>query len=287
MTTELKQPTRAVPPLEDGDHLSRDEFERRYAAMPELKKAELIQGVVRIPSDSRTRSVNGVPSLQPGDHLSRDEFVRRYEAMPGLKKAELIDGVVYMPSPVSNDGHGAPHAKLVGWLVNYEARTPGVQVSDNPTVRLGKRNEPQPDALLRILPEYGGQTLDDAGFVSCGPEWAGEVASSSASYDLHEKKETYRNAGVHEYVVVRVLDREVDWFVLRGGQYERLAAGVDGILRSETFPGLWLDAAALVSGDTRRLLAVLQQGLESPEHADFVRRLAETAATPLSHRPVA
>ncbi len=42
-----------VPPLENGDRLSRDEFERRYDAMPGLKKAELIEGVVYMPSPVR------------------------------------------------------------------------------------------------------------------------------------------------------------------------------------------------------------------------------------------
>lgn len=41
------------PPLESGDHLSRDEFERRYEAMPGLKKAELIEGVVYMSSPVR------------------------------------------------------------------------------------------------------------------------------------------------------------------------------------------------------------------------------------------
>jgi hypothetical protein len=39
-----------VPPLEPGDHLSRAEFERRYEAMPNLKKAELVEGIVYIKS---------------------------------------------------------------------------------------------------------------------------------------------------------------------------------------------------------------------------------------------
>ena len=34
-----------IPPLENGDLLSRAEFERRYTAMPKLKKAELIEGI--------------------------------------------------------------------------------------------------------------------------------------------------------------------------------------------------------------------------------------------------
>jgi Uma2 family endonuclease len=43
----------APPPLESGDHLRRTEFERRYDAMPEVKKAELLEGVVYIGSPVR------------------------------------------------------------------------------------------------------------------------------------------------------------------------------------------------------------------------------------------
>lgn len=42
-----------LPPLENGDRLSRAEFERRYTAMPELKKAELIEGTVYMASPLR------------------------------------------------------------------------------------------------------------------------------------------------------------------------------------------------------------------------------------------
>ncbi|MGK7935799.1 MAG: Uma2 family endonuclease [Xenococcaceae cyanobacterium] len=45
--------TSRIPPLENGDRLSRIEFERRYAAMPNLKKAELIEGVVYVPAALR------------------------------------------------------------------------------------------------------------------------------------------------------------------------------------------------------------------------------------------
>src|SRR5580692_489598 len=43
----------ATPPLENGDRLTRAEFERRYDAMPRLKKAELIEGEVYMPSPVR------------------------------------------------------------------------------------------------------------------------------------------------------------------------------------------------------------------------------------------
>ena len=45
-----------IPPLENGDRLNRFEFERRYNAMPNLKKAELIEGVVYMPAALRFRS---------------------------------------------------------------------------------------------------------------------------------------------------------------------------------------------------------------------------------------
>jgi hypothetical protein len=51
-------------------------------------------------------------------------------------------------------------------------------------------------------------------------------------------------------------------------------------LRSEVFPGLWLDPEALVRGDLARVLAVLQQGIASSEHTAFVARLNPPTANP-------
>jgi hypothetical protein len=42
-----------IPRLENGDRLTRDEFERRYAAMPHVKQAELLEGIVHMPSPVR------------------------------------------------------------------------------------------------------------------------------------------------------------------------------------------------------------------------------------------
>ena len=224
---------------------------------------------------------NGVPPLENGDRLTRDEFERRYEAMPHLKKAELIEGVVYVPSPVRYRHHGAPHALLINWLGHYAAGTPGVGISDNSTVRLDLDNEPQPDALLLIDPACGGQThfsTDD--YIEGSPELVAEVASSSVSYDLHAKLHAYRRNGVREYIVWRVLEQAIDWFVLRAGQYEPLPVDANGLLRSEVFPGLWLDPVALVRGELATVLAIVQQGLNSPEHATFVTRLHPPATTP-------
>ncbi len=219
--------------------------------------------------------------LENGDRLTRAEFERRYEAMLHLRKAELIEGVVYVPSPVRYLQHGAPHSHIVTWLGVYEAGTPGVRGADNTTVRLDLDNEPQPDALLIILPEHGGQSrLDADDYIAGAPELVAEVAASSVSYDLHAKLHAYRRNGVREYLVWRILDREIDWFVLQDGQYERQLPAADGLLRSAVFPGLWLDPVALLRGDLATVLAVLQQGLASPEHTAFLVRLSSPSATP-------
>jgi len=215
-----------------------------------------------------------IPQLQAGDRLTRDEFERRYSAMKDVKKAELLEGVVYMPSPVCNDDHGAPHFDLIGWLFHYRAVTPGVQGGDNSTLRLDLDNEPQPDAYLRILPAHGGQSRDEDGYIEGAPELVVEIAASSVSYDLHVKLNVYRRSGVREYLVWRVWDKALDWFVLRSGQYERLPLDEDGLQRSEVVPGLWLDPVALLRGDVARVLETVRQGTSSPDHAQFARRLS-------------
>jgi Uma2 family endonuclease len=213
--------------------------------------------------------------LEPGDRLTRPEFERRYEAMPHLKKAELIDGVVYVPSRVRHEGHGRQHSALNCWLVVYSASTPGLEVSDNATVRLDLDNEPQPDLLLRIV--SGGQSrvsLD--GFIDGAPELVAEISSSSAAYDLHQKLTVYRRHGVREYIVWRVLENAIDWFVLRDGRYEPLQTDQTGVLRSEVFPGLWLDAATMIRADMATVLKVLGEGLASNEHEAFIVNLQQT-----------
>src|SRR5215510_11690420 len=231
-------------------------------------------------SPLRAASPEAVPPLENGDVLTRAEFERRYEAMPHLKKAELIEGVVYMPSPVRQRFHGRQHIHLATWLGYYEAGTPGIEAGDNSTVRLDLDNEPQPDALLFIDPACGGQALIDAdGYIEGAPELVVEVAASSASYDLHAKLRVYRRNGVREYIVWRVLDKEIDWFVLRAGQYEPMPLDAEGLFRSAVFPGLWLDPAALLRGDLATVLAVVQRGLAGPEHAAFVARLRPPSPT--------
>ncbi len=234
-----------------------------------------------IPAPQDRESNGRLPPLQTGDRLSRAEFERRYEAMPHLKKAELIEGVVYVGSPVSHRHHSNPHFNFITWLGPYAAVTPGVEGGDNGSLRLDTGSEPQPDAYLIVLPSHGGQVqFDSDSYISGGPEWVGEVAATSANYDLHDKLEVYRRNNVREYVVWRVFDQAIDWFILRGQQYDRLALGPSGYYQSEILPGLWLDPAALINGDMARVAQVAQLGIASPEHAAFVALLQRASQQP-------
>jgi Uma2 family endonuclease len=213
------------------------------------------------------------PPLEPGQHLDRATFHARYEAMPPETRAELIGGVVYMPSPLSID-HGDFDSLIATWLTLYRRATPGVQAPSNASVLLDDQGEPQPDNLLRIRPEHGGQSRTEGRYIGGAPELIVEVAVTGRKIDLGPKFEDYRRAGVLEYVVVATGPAEVCWFVRRGDRLEPFSPGSDGVFRSEVFPGLWLNPIALFTDDVDLLIATLNQGLATPEHAEFVARLA-------------
>jgi Uma2 family endonuclease len=222
------------------------------------------------------RTTTKILSLESGDRLSRAEFERRYTAMPQLKKAELIEGVVYVASPVRVQKHGKPHSDIITWLGTYEAATPGIMVCDNTTVRLDPDNEPQPDALLRIEEACGGQSrISDDDYIEGAPELIVEIAASSASYDLHDKKEAYRRNGVQEYIVWQVADQKVSWFSLQGGEYATLESDEAGIIHSRIFPGLNLQVKALLTDNLAEVLAEVRQGTATASHESFVEKLKQ------------
>ncbi len=228
---------------------------------------------MNMPLPRRRETRSALPPLENGDHLDQKTFHERYEAMPDHVRAELIGGIVYMSSPLKRP-HGRHHFQTIGWLYRYSAATPGTEGLDNATAILGEDSEPQPDCALLILPECGGQTREDEDeYVHGAPELLSEIALTSAAIDLHRKLRDYEKAGVLEYVVLLVRQDRVLWYVRRGERFEELTPGPDGIYRSEVFPGLWLDPAALLRRDTARVEEVLQQGLATPQHKAFVERL--------------
>jgi Uma2 family endonuclease len=221
---------------------------------------------------------SGSLPLENGDRMTRAEFERRYAAMPHIKKAELIEGAVYMPSPTHQAVHSRPHARIMAWLGVYWAATPGVDLGDNATVRLDLDNEVQPDALLRLDEALGGASrISDDDYVEGSPELIVEIAASSTSYDLHDKRQVYRRNEVQEYVVWQVLDQHLSWFVLQEGKYVPLPPDADGIICSRIFPGLRLAVTALLAGDLVTVLAELKRGTETDAHIAFVERLSQKA----------
>ena len=214
-----------------------------------------------------------VPPLAAGDRLTREEFLRRWEAHPEIKNAELIGGIVYMSSPVTVE-HGETEFDVGGWLSVYKAATPGTTGAHNTTSFILDET-PQPDLYLRILPEHGGRSWVEGKYLHGVPELLTEVCRSSAAYDLHVKLDLYQTAQVPEYLAILLYEQEIRWHMLDDGVYQLIPPGSDGIWRSRVFPGLWLDGKALLAGDMRQILAVLQQGIQSREHQEFVDKLAK------------
>ncbi|NBD18204.1 MAG: Uma2 family endonuclease [Cyanobacteria bacterium] len=218
-----------------------------------------------------------LPILENGDRVTREEFERRYHRMPNVKKAELIEGVVYVASPLRYRQHGLPHSQIMIWLGNYAISTPRLETADNTTVRLDFDNEPQPDALLRLDESVGGNSrISEDDYLEGAPELIMEVASSSASYDLHDKLKVYRRNGVREYLVWLVEDQEFRWYIWAEGTYQQLSPDESGILKSPFFPGLWLDVSALLAGEMQQVLSALNSGISSSEHKTFVEQLSKT-----------
>ena len=214
------------------------------------------------------------PPLRDGDRLTSDEFLARWEAMPELKHAELLDGIVYVPSPLSRV-HATSHIRLSGWISSYEASTPGCEAGSDGTWLMGPRDVPQPDIGLRILPNRGGQSRDEGEYTAGAPELIVEVAASSRSRDLGVKRRLYERMGVREYVVALAREKQILWHILTPEGFQSLDPDADRIFRSRCFPGLWLDHAAFWTPDQARVLAVMDQGLATSEHAAFVAQLAD------------
>jgi Uma2 family endonuclease len=222
------------------------------------------------------RASVGEFELHSGDQMSREEFHRIYEKMPDHVKAELVGGVVYVASPL-RVRHGTSQPALTTALFLYEVNTLGVEVGDNTTVLLGVDGELQPDLYMRILPQFGGQSkTSPQDYVLGAPELVIEISHSTRSLDMNSKKHEYARNGVREYIVWTLSENALHWFDLAAG--DELSPGPDGVMRVRTFPGLWIDTAALLAKDYKRFVATLQQGLTTPEHSEFVEHIARAKA---------
>ncbi|MEZ4870364.1 MAG: Uma2 family endonuclease [Caldilineaceae bacterium] len=225
----------------------------------------------RVKSTAHHPGNDAYPPLESGDRLTRAEFRRRYQAHPEIKKAELIEGVVYVASPVRMRQHAIPHSHINTWLGVYCAATPRVELGDNSTLQLDLDNDLQPDVVVWL--EGGGAFINADDYLTGAPELVVEVAGSSASIDLGDKLRAYRRNGVQEYLVLLTHEQEVRWYCWRTGETEEIQPDAQGVMRSLVLPGLHLHPARFWQGDLAGVLAVLQAGLASSEHAAFVARL--------------
>jgi Uma2 family endonuclease len=216
-----------------------------------------------------------IPPLETGDRLTRAEFRRRWEAMPHVKHAELIEGIVFMgAAALRHVQHGGPHQLLIGWLDRYIEHVPGLDGGISASIGLDNDNEPQPDGYLILPPAMSKSVVTEEGYLEGPPDLVAEISASTTSIDLNLKFQAYRRNGIREYIVWRVLDKEVDWYALEQGQYVPLPPDAAGTIRSGVFPGLWLDTAALIKLNRKRLYATLRQGMATREFAEFASQVA-------------
>jgi Uma2 family endonuclease len=220
---------------------------------------------------SPRRTPPGDAPLVAGQRLTQAEFHRRYELCPPGQKWELVGGIVYMTSPLRYP-HGRCDQVLSYVLGVYENATPGVEVTGNTTTILGEESEPQPDLLVRIVEECGGQSrINERSYLEGAPELVAEISHSSRVLDLKHKRRDYQRSGVVEYLVVDIEDEELYWFHFPSGQ--EIRPNRRGVLQSRVLPGLWIHAEALLALDSPRIQAVAEKGLASRAHAAFVKRL--------------
>ena len=132
-----------------------------------------------------------------------------------------------------------------------ERPRPGSMGATTRSIRLDLDNMPQPDAFLYdpagLAAAGPGSAEDD--YIEGAPELVVEVASSSVSYDLHEKLHVYRRNGVQRIHRLADQDGPSTGSSCARARFERLAPGRTASIGARVFPGLWLDPAALIRGD--------------------------------------
>ena len=219
-----------------------------------------------------------VPALYSGAWMKQAEFHRRYEAYPDDVKFELIGGIVYMASTLRRS-HGRWHLKFgcaSGSLCQcHSRRGSSGQCDDDFGGRQRAAAGPGSASIGRIRRAL----TRDRGRLCLRSARVDHRAGSQYALHRHAPKKAGLPSapGVSEYVVLCIEELELHWFRFRPSGV--LAPDADGVFRSRVFPGLWIDAPALLAG-TRRACWRSSQGLASPQHAEFVRQLRSRRKKP-------
>ncbi|MDX2242946.1 MAG: Uma2 family endonuclease [Leptolyngbyaceae cyanobacterium bins.302] len=174
-----------ILPLENGDRLTRKEFERRYTAMPNVKKAELIEGKVYIASPVRIVN-HGRPHAQimtwlgtyhaatPGVDLGDNATIRLdldNEPQPdGLLRLEPEAGG---RSRIDADGYvqGAPEL-----IVEVAASSASYDLNEK--LRVYRRNEVQEYLVWQVNDRrVDWFSLQDGDYQNLSPDGNGTIKS--------------------------------------------------------------------------------------------------------------
>ena len=219
--------------------------------------------------------------MAEGERVGADEFLRRCWNH-GPATVELVDGVVRLPGPRGKATTGRARASLKFLLIEYEIRSKGIDAARRPLTFLNARHILEPTYVLRLpAGDGGGSTLVDGDYLAGPPELAAEVVEDDPADYLNQKcarLRPRRRARVRRLADPRRL--KTYWSVLNdAGGYDSLPPDpADGLFKSRVFPGLWLDADALVRGDLAGVRAAVERGCDTPGHADFARQLARGRA---------
>ncbi len=144
-----------IPPLENGDRLTLVEFEQRYSAMRNLKKAELIEGIVYMASPLRIRQHgnphariitwlgaywSAIPEIELGDNCTVRLDADNEPQPDALLRIET-DG----QSTISEDGYveGAPEL-----IAEIAASTVSIDLHDK--LKVYRRNQVQEYIVWRV-----------------------------------------------------------------------------------------------------------------------------------------
>ena len=162
-----------------------------------------------------TQDVRRIPTGLPfdnGDEMDQPTFHALYETCPDGFRAELIEGIVCFKMSTSIK-HGRPHNVMTIWVSQYVEATPGTESFPPITLILDMASEPEPDVVLILDKDSGGQTSEsEDGYLVGPPELVVEIANTTTTTDLGRKKRDYERAGVKEYIVVLPTTHSIIWF---------------------------------------------------------------------------
>jgi Uma2 family endonuclease len=163
MTAFLEPPSSKILPLESGDRLNRYEFERRYVAMPHVKKAELIEGIVYMASPLRFKGHG-----QPHFHLI--VWLGNYKvSTPGVESGDNVT--------VRLDLDNEPQPDVV--LLIEESRGGQARISDDDYI------EGAPELVAEVAASSASNDLhDNRTYASSTKSWRSWLLGCSINQAL-------------------------------------------------------------------------------------------------------